>query len=309
MVNRATIEALVKCGAFDRVHGTESRAALLEALDTAIAGGHRAQQDRASGQSNLFGMLATEDDPVATPSLPCIADWPMAEKLKHEKDVLGFYVSSHPLDEHIDLVDRFSNVAATELGEISSEAEIVIGGLITGVKKRIIQRGRSQGKTMAILAFEDRTGPVEAVAFSEVFERYGELFEEDRVVFLIAKVQQRDGMPNLMVNRVVPLEQAATLTASVRVKVEANGDAAKLSQRLQQLRDLLLESTTGPGSPASVKIEVVENGEVVTIGLNGFQVKVTPELPKQVAKILGSEDCCRLYGPPRPAPAMFAPAA
>jgi DNA polymerase-3 subunit alpha len=309
MVNRATIEALIKCGAFDRVHGTESRAALLKALDTAIAGGHRAQQDRASGQSNLFGMLATEDDPVATPSLPCIADWPMAEKLKHEKDVLGFYVSSHPLDEHIDLVDRFSNVAATELGEISSEAEIVIGGLITGVKKRVIQRGRSQGKTMAILAFEDRTGPVEAVAFSEVFERYGELFEEDRVVFLIAKVQQRDGMPNLMVNRVVPLERAATLTASVRVKVEANGDAAKLSQRLQQLRDLLLESTTGPGSPASVKIEVVENGEVVTIGLNGFQVKVTPELPKQVDEILGTEDCCRLYGPPRPAPAMFAPAA
>lgn len=308
-VNRATMEALVKCGAFDRMHGPESRAALLDALDTAIAGGHRAQQDRASGQSNLFGMLATEDEPVAAPSLPCIADWPAAEKLKHEKDVLGFYVSSHPLDEHIDLVNRFSNVAANELAEISSEAEVVIGGLITGVKKRVIQRGRSQGKTMAILAFEDRTGPVEGVAFSEVFERYGELFEEDRVVFLIAKVQQRDGVPNLMINRVVPLERAAILTSSVRVKIEANGNATKLSHRLQRLRDLLWESSTGPGNPASVKLEVVENDEVVTIGLNGFQVKVTPELPKQVAELLGTQDCCRLYGPPRPAPAMFEPAA
>ena len=305
VVNRATIESLIKCGAFDRLHGTDRRAALLKALDSAIAGGHRVQEDRASGQSNLFGMLVGEDRAAPVPQLPCIAAWPVAETLKHEKDVLGFYVSSHPLDEHRALMDRFTNTTVSELGEIAGECEVVVGGLITRVRKRVVKRGRSQGKTMAILGFEDRSGSVEAVAFSEVYARAGKLLEEDRVVFLRAKVQQRNGVPNLVISRVVALEEALTLTAGVRVVLRAAGsDVAGLEVRLRRLRDLLWESTTGPGTQVPVKLEVEEKGEVVTIDLKGLRIRVTPELPARITEVLGAADCCRFYGPPRPGAAL-----
>ena len=307
VVNRATMEALIKCGAFDRVHGQDSRSKLLEALDAAIASGHRVQEDRASGQSSLFGVLAaSEDAPAPEPELPCIAAWPLAEQLKHEKDVLGFYVSSHPLDEHVQLIGRFSNARLAQLEGIAADAEVVIGGLITGVRKRVVQRGRSQGKTMAILAFEDKSGSVEAVAFSDTYERFGHLLEEDRVVFLCARVQMRDGVANLLVSRVVPLRDAGHLATSVRVVVRANGESPeRVHARLMALRDVLWESTTGPGQDVAVKLEVHEEGERVTIALGGFRVKVSPQLPERIAAALGASDCCRLYGPSRPAAAVL----
>lgn len=301
VVNRATIEALVKCGAFDRVHGMETRSALFEALDAAISSGNRVQEDKLSGQSNLFGMLAAEaDEAPPEPDLPCIAAWPMAEQLKHEKDVLGFYVSSHPLDEHRAVLERISNAQLARLEEYAADAEVVIGGLITGVRRRVVQRGRSAGKTMAIVAFEDKSGSIEAVAFSDVFERFGELLAEDRAVFLTAKVQIRNGEPNLVIVRVVPLEQAETLASAVRVSVHANGNAAAVADQLRRLRDVFWESTVGTGLSATVALEVYEAGEKVIVSLKGTRVKVTPAFSARVTEVLGRDDCCQLYGPPPP---------
>ena len=224
-VNRSTIDALIKCGAFDRVHGIEARAALLEALDGAIRSGQKAAADRASGQTNLFGLLAEpNEDGVAEPEyqLPSVPPWDVNEQLKQEKKVLGFYVSSHPLDQHRGPLESFATATADELRSLPADSDIVVGGLITQVRRRILQRGRYQGQAMAILGFEDATGPIDAVVFAEPYAKYAAYLEEDEVVFLRGKLQLRDESPSLLVNQVIPIAKATEmLTTRVRIVLGA----------------------------------------------------------------------------------------
>ncbi len=308
-VNRATIDALIKCGAFDTVHGGEARSALAEALDGAIRRGHKKAEDRASGQTNLFEIPSVEGQPAEPPviALPSVDPWPLKEQLKFEKGVLGFYVSSHPLEEYLDPLERFGNTSAGELAQLSDGVEVILGGLVTQVRKRITQRGRSAGQTMAICTMEDPTGTVEVVAFSEIYAHYGHLLEEDSIVFVIGKLQKRDTVPSILVSRVIPLDNAQQLTRGVRIVLRSqdlpnaeNGGAGELRQVLTRLRDLLWESNGGSnGRAVGVAIEVHTPEEIVTVGLNGTQVKVGPEMAGRVDEILGASECCELVGPRR----------
>ena len=318
-VNRSTIEALVKCGAFDRIHGTDARSALLEALEGAIKAGQKAAADRLSGQTNLFGLLAPTDDggeetaAVPEATLPDVAPWTLQEALREEKKVLGFYVSAHPLDQHTQELEAFSTARGSDFNRLPPNCEVLVGGLITGVRKRIIQRGRSAGQAMAILSFEDQTGPVDAVVFSEAYARYSALLEEDRVVFLAGKINRRDSSTSLQVDRVVPIERAtASLAAGIRIVVqapngegangengsaspEAEGNGAPFRDRLLELRDFLWDSA---GNGAGVQIQIDLGDRLVTVDPGGMSVRLSPELPRRIASILGqTEDCCHVVGP------------
>ncbi|MEM7353278.1 MAG: DNA polymerase III subunit alpha, partial [Acidobacteriota bacterium] len=306
VVNKTTIEALIKCGAFDAIHGGEQRAALLEASAGAIRRGHKKAEDRASGQTNLFEVPEPETGVVEAPeiALPEVEPWPLKEQLKLEKSVLGFYVSSHPLEQHIDTLERYGNTNASDLESLADGTEVTFGGMITQVRRRVTQRGRSAGQTMAICGFEDPTGAIEAVAFSNVYSRYSHLLEEDRVVFLQGKLQQRDASVSLLVDRVIPLENVGELTAGVRIVLRTqdlpnatNGGAADLRERLSALRDLLWESNGGSSPSVGVSIEVHTEEKVVTVGLNGTRVRVGRDMAEQVDSIVGVPDCCQIIGP------------
>ncbi len=311
-VNRSTIEALIKCGAFDALHDVTERAALVEALPAAIRRGQRKAEDRASGQTNLFVAAAEEAGEVeAAPRirLPEVAPWPLKDQLKNEKKVLGFYVSSHPLEQYLEILETFGNTCVGDLTELPDGAEVTVGGMFTQIRKRVTQRGRSAGQTMAICGFEDPTGSVEVVAFSEVFARFGHLLEEDRVAFLQGKLQQRDASPSVLVSRVIPIEDCERLTEGARIVLRAedlpdakNGSNGELRRRLTELRDLLWESRGGGGPSVEVAIEVHTEDQVVTVGLNGTTVKVDRGMRDRVATILGVDDCFELLGPRKLAP-------
>ena len=310
-VNRATIEALIKCGAFDCIHGTDQRAALMEALDGAIQRGQRAAADRLSGQTNLFGVLE-EADPESTPedTLPAIPPWDASRLLKNEKSVLGFYVSSHPLDQVADRVERFSNARAADLARLQPGEIVTIGGLITAVHKRITQRGRSAGQPMAILGFEDRTGPVDAVVLPNAYARFHEELVEDRVVFVRGRLQHRDASPSVLVDEVIPLERAEELTRRVQIVVrspevrrgegDGNGHSrAGMERRLARLREVLLDSAPRQNEQAaSVSLEVWERDRIVSFDLNGLRVAFDRDLTRTIGDLLDDERACRLYGLP-----------
>ncbi len=317
-VNRSTIEALIKCGAFDAIHGADRRAALVEALPGAIRRGQRKAEDRASGQGNLFAAVVVEDGDAAplVIKLPDIDPWSLKEQLKQEKAVLGFYVSSHPLEQYLEILERFGNTCASDLARLPDGAEVTIGGMITQVRKRVTQRGRSAGQTMAICGFEDPSGSIEAVAFSEVFARFGHLLETDRVAFLEGKLQQREASPSLLIHRVTPIEDCERLTRSARIVVRAegaanggNGRGKRLRQRLIELRDVLWESNGDGGPAVEVAIEVHTGDRVVTVGLNGTTVQVGRRTRERVADVLGGAGCFELLGPRklRPEPAGGGP--
>jgi DNA polymerase-3 subunit alpha len=318
-VNRSTIEALIKCGAFDSLHGLDSRAAMSQALDAAIQAGQRASADRDAGQLSFFDAFAEapagEDktaDAAGDASLPHVPPWSTNEMLQHEKSVLGFYVSSHPLDQHKALLERYGNVYVRDIRGLAAEVEVIVGGMLTRVRTTFTKTGKNPGQKMAMITIEDKTGSIDGVVFSNTYAIAAPLLVPDGIVFLRGKVDRRREEPSVRVESVIPIEQVAShLTSSVRIVLRGspdagqgngngNGRATPFNGELSQLKVLLRQSQPMSGEGAAeVMFEVHEAGQVVEMRLNGLRVGVTADLPDRIATILRRPGCCDLVGPPK----------
>ena len=309
VVNRATVEALVKCGAFDQLHGFEKRAAMVEALDSAIAAGQSATADRNAGQMNFFGSFdEMSDDGDAGEGgrevkLPSAAVWSDRERLTHEKAVLGLYVSSHPLDEHREALRRFASISAAQIEQLSAGVPVIVGGMLTGVRQTVVRSGRSAGQKMAFVTIEDQTGPIDGVVFSDAYAIAGPLLDVDRIVYLKGKVDRRREEPSIVVDSVIPLERGAEeLTQAVKIilreeQMSRNGTDGngELNNLLVLLRRMMPDNGT---AGANVFIEVHQAGMVVNMRINGTRIAVTADLPQRIATVLRiDENCCELIGP------------
>ncbi len=314
-VNRSTIEALIKCGAFDTLHSTEERAAMMAALDNAISSGQRAAADRSTGQMNFFESFA-ESAPAETQqqtnsTLPSCEPWTTQEILTHEKAVLGFYVSSHPMDQFKDELERFSTITVADIKELKSELEVVLGGMLTRVRPTFVKNGRSAGQKMAMITIEDKTGSIDGVIFSDAYAIAAPLLQGDAIVLLKGKVDRRREEPNIIVNQVIPVREAATqLTQAVTIRLRnrPNPEAAAAGAHpltgyngeFNQLKALLHQSRASNGNPsAQVFFEVLDQGKRVRLRANGVRVGVDPELPARIDTVMRSPGCCELLGAPK----------
>jgi DNA polymerase III subunit alpha len=307
-VNKATIEALIKCGAFDEIHGIDHRAAMVAAMESAIQAGQRAASDRDSGQMNFFGGAAdtadnTPDSPPGV-TLPNIAPWSKQELLKHEKAVLGFYVSSHPMDEHRDALQRYSSCSIADITHLRADTQVVIGGMLTRVRNTFT---RAAGKKMAHLTLEDKTGPIDAVVFPRTYDVVAPMLENDRIVFLQAKVDRKRETPQLLVDQVIPIERAAEqLTRAVKIVLHddaAPGEPGAFNGELAKLREVLRQAASRGQARAQVVLELHQQGKVVTLRLNGLRISIDDHLTHGIIGTLNQarngHATCELIGPPR----------
>jgi DNA polymerase-3 subunit alpha len=161
--NRRVVESLVKCGALDSLH--ENRAAVWASLDNALEAGAATQRDRATGQESLFG--ATGVVPAPAPALPDAPAWTDRQRLEYEKEVLGFYVTGHPLASAASLLHRFTTVTAADTEEKTGR-EVRAGGLITSLRETRTRRGAR----MAFGTLEDLEGSFDLVIFTEPYAQY-----------------------------------------------------------------------------------------------------------------------------------------
>jgi DNA polymerase-3 subunit alpha len=316
LVNRTAIEALVRAGAFDSVHGVEARAALCEALDGAIRSGQRVAADRASGQVSLFGVPAPGAGGAtiggaaeAAPRLPDTAPWSLPEQLQHEKATLGFYVSQHPLDHHRQTLATFRNATLAELAELEENMEVVVGVMVTRVQVRRTRRGQTAGERMASLGLEDHTGKIEAVVFPEAFAKLEPLLREDGILFVRGKVDRRREEPSLIVSHAIPLEEAPLkLTRQVRITLRGAESAAadeaaatKLRDELERLRELLDAERRRPnGGSADVVFEIPVGEWLVRTRSGGRRVPLHPGLAERIEGVLGQPNSCKFLGPGPP---------
>ena len=235
-VNRATIEALVKCGAFDALGA--SRAAMAAALDQAIEFGQAAAADRRSGQLSFFGSAGL-DGQDAPPQFPDVEAWSEMQLLKAEKETLGFFVSSHPLVRHGRELTSLSTPQGANLAALDAfneGAPVTIGCLISAVRPTVTKTGRSAGQKMALLTVEDLTGKSSAVVFPGAFQQYGELVCPDAVVFLRGTVDRRRQQPSIVVEEVVAVDRAVEqLTGVMLFRLPASAEPADMLARLCEL--------------------------------------------------------------------------
>ncbi|HEX8325866.1 MAG TPA: DNA polymerase III subunit alpha [Tepidisphaeraceae bacterium] len=226
-VQKSTVDALMRCGAFSTV--SPNRAALLNVLEPAYEAGQRQQDDKRSGQNSLFGApdpATASASSAQNVSLPNIPDFEPADLLKMEKELLGFYITSHPLTQQQRWVEKYTTASTKECMTTSEGVEIVMGAMLSSVKTKVAKTGRSAGQKWAILEFEDLDGKIEGMCFAEVYAqitaKYPDLLKTDTVVFVRAKVDRKRENACLIVNEVFPVSESINrLTKHVVLKLDA----------------------------------------------------------------------------------------
>jgi DNA polymerase-3 subunit alpha len=215
LVPKAALERLIKAGALDCLGA--HRAQLMLVLPKALQAAAEVQQDRRQGQRNLFDAFAGGGDNAAAEvdtraealgSLPDIGEWSDNEKLKHEKEALDFYFSSHPLAQHEELLRRFATHTVEQLGNQGPNQEVILGGILTQVRYQNTKKARSGNTRYFRCKLEDFTGTVECVMWPDDFARCKGEIVEDRVCFVKAVVERTREEPGLILSRILTPEQA-----------------------------------------------------------------------------------------------------
>ncbi len=210
IIPKAAIERLIKVGAFDCTGA--KRAQLWDALGGALQAASQAQEDKRHGQLNLFDAVEATTEEAnghAAPNenLRNLPEWPALEKLKYEKESLDFYISSHPLGQYEEMLKRFSTHAAAALRDCEPNQEVFMGGMLTVVRLMNTKNARNGNSRYARFKLEDFSGAFECVMWPDVFVKYKDLVEEDKIVFVAGAVERKMDQPILVATRIVSMEQ------------------------------------------------------------------------------------------------------
>jgi DNA polymerase-3 subunit alpha len=278
VVNKRVLESLIKAGAFDSLG--RPRAALLQEIDAVLAVGQRAGRARAEAQTGLFELGATP--PPEPAAAAATEEFSKAELLALERDMLGMYISDHPLTEaQAALADRVSTTIAA-LAESRDRAEVTIGGLITALKRTTTKAGAA----MAFMTLEDRTGAVEVIVFPKTYETSHLALKRDAIVIVHGRLDVADQQVKVLADSVTPLAEArarrgaATVDATLHVLV----DADRLGEDgLQRLRALLGRH---PGD-RPVVLTVRASGREVRMQAGGLRVTADPQVVDEIEGLLG----------------------
>lgn len=280
-ITRSAVECLVKAGALDCLPG--HRAQFLAGLESAMATAAAARRQRSQGQGSLFGGEAEEDLGSLTVALPNVPEMDRQEALALERDLLGVYVSEHPLKESSRQLRNLTSVLAAELPEKKDREEVTVGGIVNQITVRLTK----QGHAMANVVLEDMTGPMTVVFFPRAYESCKAHLEKDRIIVVKGRASVRD--------RVVEDEETP---ATVEVQGEevtpfqtrSTGAGPRVHVRLTSARrqDLLVMRHLFAANPgASELLFHIENGGQVERVLSAFRVGISPRLLEEVQAVAG----------------------
>ena len=285
LVNRRVIESLVKAGAFDSLGLTGAH--LLAQTDAALESGQRVQRDRSEGQASFFDALIP---PSAAPARrepgEVVPEWPDEQRLAYEKEVLGFYVSGHPLAQYAAVIESLGVTTSGDLATRSHGARVTLLGHVAALK----ETATKSGSRMAFVTLEDMAGAVEVTVFPEPFKTAAPFLRSREPLVVRGRVDDGDKGRVILAEDVRLLEQALGGAArpratgaepgACRIRVVAGADP---ESRLAALRKIC-EAHPG-GVP--VFVHVVLAGQEVVIRSRGFSVDATPELVSEVEGLLG----------------------
>jgi DNA polymerase-3 subunit alpha len=217
LLNKRVMESLIKSGAMDRLG---RRAQLMAVVDNAMEQAQKTQKDAALGQHGLFGVFQQDDAPQAEKPLPNIPDWDEHQRLGHEKEILGFFITGHPLEKYREKLLDFNALSTTEVAELKSSTgrdEVSIGGILKNIRVAKSKKGDlyAQGQ------LEDMNGSVDILCFADAYKRLADKLKLTVPVLAKGGVRVEDGSNSkLMIGDITPLEQAQPkLPQHLRIKI------------------------------------------------------------------------------------------
>ena len=223
LVNKRVMESIVKVGAMSRFgHAAQ----LLAALDDAMAAGQAVQRDRTSGQTSLFDMAASPED-LERP-LPAVPEALSRERLRWEKELLGLYLSEHPLGALAEQIAQYVTAYSGDLKDESLDGQrVVMGGIVTGIRT-VTTRNK---ETMAVATFEDLQGTLEVVVFPRMYATSGGTFVEGAILLVAGRVDHRGEEVSLLADGVWVWEDAASRGPTAIAQEVAAGERGRGSRR------------------------------------------------------------------------------
>lgn len=278
VANRKIIESLIKAGAFDFLG--RDRAELFACIEETLASATSSQRDRASGQVSLFG------DELPRPAIVRreheFVKWSEREKLSFEKELLGFYVTGHPLDDYAALFASGKYQTIASLGELEDRARFTIAGAIAQVDRKFTKK---EGKPFAVVFVEDLTGILEVVLWSETYAPVASQLELGAVIAIRGTIDKREDAVRATAQKARILKPGDLRAAEPNespLTLRFGTEAAP--EELRTVREILASS---PGAQPVTLMLTSQSGETVWIDAgDSFRVGLTPAVEEQLARWL-----------------------
>ena len=284
IANRKMLESLVKSGAFDFLG--RDRAELFGCIDDAVSASIAAQRDRLAGQVSLFD----EATASSTSRKRLATRWSEHEKLSYEKELLGFYVSGHPLDAYADLFAAKKYRSIASLSELDDRAPFKIAGAIVNVEKKFTRR---DGKPFAVVWLEDLTQMLEVVVWNEVYLKVSDALVSGRVIEIKGTLDKREEVLRATATEIRLLAPGKTNGAKEQSTdafeespVLLQFSSATTGDELREVRDLLVSS---PGRRTVRLLFDRANGNSLRLNAGAeFRVNLTPALEEKLSRWLAT---------------------
>ena len=278
-VNKKVLENLIKAGACDSFG--ENRATLFAAIEPALARAATIIADREKGQGSLFGMME-ESNSIEEKPMARLPEWPKNELLKAEKELLGFYISGHPLQPFTPIINNYCLHTSETAKTLEDRTMTRIGGYVASVQKGF---SKKSGKPYAMMTLEDLEGTFQVLVMNDNYDKFQHLLESDRALMIVGEANNAEDRPKFFPQEIFPLEEAPKrYTEQIHLRVDSTGlDEAKLQQALQ-----LVEAHRGR-VPLFLRIRTT-NGENVYIEANDrYNVAPSRDLQAAFDALLGKD--------------------
>jgi len=285
LANRKVLESLIKCGALDSFG--VSRAGMLASLDLILEGAQRSQKEKSSGQLSFFDQTQKENGFKKTENnLPVVKEWPEPQLLAFEKDMLGFYVSGHPLARYAKQLRRFVSCSTASLHEHQDQDTVKIVGLIVKIKQTVT---RAKQEKMAILKLEDLEGAVEVLVFPRAFARIGSYIQANSIVHIRGILDRKEETPKIIVEDLFPFEEIYKLITAMNINLSG------IRENIFESLKILLSNYRG-NIPVYLHLDTAVTGKqeqarsrVQLVVGEGLYVTPNEKLIQDLDELLGQE--------------------
>ena len=295
VVNKRVIESLIRCGSFDSLEGKRSQ--FLAVLDEAIKRGQEFQKDKRNGQTSIFDLFGDsqkgEIKNVHHYTLPNIEEFSKNELLAMEKEMLGLYISQHPLKNFKEKIEEIVNTNSLEALNLPDRSNVILAGVINRIRKK----STKNGNLMAFINLEDLEGSIEAIIFPKVFDKSKDIILKDAIVVIEGSLDSAEGKVKLIAKNISLLKRYKnTKKKPIETKKETKEDKNRKlhieidceknqSQILLELKNIFMKHS----GKTQIILHFKRNEKSITHRIDSkFAIKLTNEFMRGIENIIGN---------------------
>ncbi len=278
LANKKVLEALIKCGALDQFG--MPRAQMFAALDIILESASKTQKEKAKGQISFFDQSLEENGfKNYENNLPQVKEWPEPQLLAFEKEMIGFYITGHPLARYAKQLKRFASTSTSTLYSHKDQDEIKIVGLIAKIKQTTT---RVKQEKMAILKLEDLEGFVEALVFPRAYQKVSRYIHPSTVVMIRGNLNLKEDTPKILVNDLFPFDEIYKLITGLNLNLSGVRE-----NTFESLKELLVSSRGN--IPIYLHLDTPTKTRTHIVVGENFYVSPSEQLIQEIEDLLGEE--------------------